>query len=61
MLTKESTSIERNRNDPELSVTCEATGCYSMATNRIAVKVGNLGAIPLMLCSNYVAEFQEAE
>ena len=61
MLTKELTFIERNPNDSGLGVTCEAVGCYSKATDSITVKVGNLGAIPLWLCSNCVTEFQEAE
>ena len=57
MLTEELISTERNHNDLEL-VTCEAVGCYSKATDRIIVKVGNLGAITLLLCSNCVTKFQ---
>jgi hypothetical protein len=59
MLSKELISTERNQNDSELSVTCEAAGCYSKAAYRIEVKVGNLGAIPLLLCSDCVTKFQE--
>jgi hypothetical protein len=42
MLTKEITFTERNQNNSELSVTCEAAGCYSKATDKIVVNVGNL-------------------
>jgi len=61
VLTKELIPPKTNQNDSELSVTCEAAGCHSKATDRIEVKVGNLGAIPLMLCSNCVTKFQDAE
>ena len=60
MLTEELTST-REHNDSELSATCEAVGCYSKAVQRIAVKVGNLGAIPLLLCRNCVTKFQDDE
>lgn len=53
-------SLEWNDNDSELGNTCEAVGCFAKATARIAVKVGNLGAISLLLCSNCVTKFQEA-
>lgn len=59
MLTEELISTERNQNDLEVSATCEAAGCYSMATERIIVKVGNVGTIPSLLCSNCVTKFQD--
>ena len=40
---------------------CEATGCFKKVTDRIAVKVGNLGAISLLVCSDCVPKFQEVE
>jgi hypothetical protein len=43
------------------SQVCEATGCFEKATNNIVIKVGNLGAISLLLCSNCVPKFQEVE
>jgi hypothetical protein len=61
MLTEELISTKRDQNDSDLSATCEAAGCYSKAVYRIAVKVGNLGAIPLLLCSNCVTKFQDAK
>jgi hypothetical protein len=61
MLTEELILTERNQNDLELGVTCEAVGCYSKATDRIIVEVGNLGAITLLLCSNCVTKFQGVE
>jgi hypothetical protein len=61
MLTKELTFTERNQNNSELSVTCEAAGCYSKATDKIVVKVGNLGVISLLLCRDCVAKFQEVQ
>ena len=60
ILDKIFTSIESGQNDPEI-ITCEATGCIAKAANKISVKVGNLGAIPLLLCSNCVTKFQDAE
>ena len=59
MLTEELTSTKSDQNDLELNATCEAMGCYSKAVYRIAVKVGNLGTIPLLLCSNCVTKFQD--
>jgi hypothetical protein len=38
---------------------CEATGCFEKATDKIVLKVGNLGAISLLLCRDCVAKFQE--
>jgi hypothetical protein len=61
MLTKELTFTERDQNDSEFNVTCEAAGCYSKATDKIVVKVGNLGAISLLLCRDCVAKFQEVQ
>ena len=61
MSTEELTSTKRDLNNSELNAACEAVGCYSKAVYRIAVKVGNLGAIPLLLCSNCVTKFQDAK
>lgn len=61
MVTEELTFTKRDQNYSELNATCEAAGCYSKAVYRIAVKVGNLGVIPLLLCGNCVAKFQESE
>ena len=60
LMLKRGNSLDRNQSDSELGNTCEAAGCFSKATSRIAVKVGNLGVIPLLLCSNCVTKFQEA-
>ena len=40
---------------------CEATRCFEKATNNIPIKVGNLGIITLLLCSNCLAKFHEVE
>lgn len=40
---------------------CEATGCFKKATERIAIKVGDLGAISLFVCSDCVTRFQEVK
>jgi hypothetical protein len=40
---------------------CEATDCFEKATNKVVIKVGSLGVITLLLCSNCVPEFQEVE
>jgi hypothetical protein len=61
MLTEELISTKRDQNNSDLSATCEAAGCYSKAVYRIAVKVGNLGAIPLLLCSSCVTKFQDVK
>lgn len=61
MLTKELTFTERDQNDSEFNVTCEAAGCDSKARDKVIVKVGNLGVITLLLCSNCVPKFQEVE
>ena len=61
MLNKRVTSLEWNQNNSELGNTCEAAGCFAKATDRIAVKVGNMEAIPLLLCSNCVTKFQDAK
>jgi hypothetical protein len=41
------------------NVTCEAFGCSAKATDEITVKVGNLGAISLLLCDDCISKFQE--
>ena len=61
MLTEELTSTKRDLNDSDLSAMCEAAGCYSKAVYRIAVKVGNLGAVQLLTCSSCVTKFQDAK
>jgi hypothetical protein len=43
------------------SYACESTGCSKNATDKIAVKVGNLGEISLLLCRGCVAKFKEVE
>ena len=43
------------------SQVCESIGCFKKATERIAIKVGNLGAISLLLCDGCVAKFQDKE
>ena len=45
----------------ELRQICEATGCFEKATDKLLVKVGSLGVIPLLLCSNCVPKFLEVE
>jgi hypothetical protein len=37
---------------------CEAVGCSSKATDKIVVKVGTLGIISLLVCSNCIGKFQ---
>jgi hypothetical protein len=39
----------------------EAAGCFEKATDKIAIKVGSLGVITLLLCSNCVPKFQDVE
>jgi hypothetical protein len=51
-----------NYNDADvINPICEATGCFEKATNNIPIKVGSLGIITLLLCSNCVPKFQEVE
>lgn len=38
---------------------CEAAGCFAKATEEIPVRIGRLGAISLLLCSDCVSIFQE--
>jgi hypothetical protein len=38
---------------------CEAYGCFEKATTQINVKVGQLGIIPLDLCTYCVKKFDE--
>lgn len=42
-------STSSDHND---SIVCDAIGCYSKATNRIALSVGPKRTISLLLCSN---------
>jgi len=38
---------------------CEAMGCSASATDKIAVKVGTLGVISLLVCSDCIVKFQD--
>ena len=38
---------------------CEAFGCSSKATIRIVLPVGHKGSIPVYICDECVAKFQE--
>jgi hypothetical protein len=38
---------------------CEAYGCFKKAATKINVQVGQLGAIPLDLCTHCVKKFDE--
>jgi hypothetical protein len=54
--------MDSNHNDLELNnFMCEATGCFEKATDEIVVKVGNLGAISRLLCSDCVPKFPEVD
>jgi hypothetical protein len=54
--------MDNNHKDIELNnPICEATGCLEKATDNITIKVGSLGIITLLLCSNCVPKFQEVE
>jgi hypothetical protein len=52
---------EDQMHDESENHVCELTGCSKDATDKIAVKVGNLGEISLLLCKDCVAKFQEVE
>ena len=41
------------------NVICEGYGCFNKATTKINVKVGQLGTIPLDLCTDCVKKFDE--
>ncbi|HEY7572053.1 MAG TPA: hypothetical protein VH796_11860 [Nitrososphaeraceae archaeon] len=45
----------------ELRQVCEATDCFKKATERIAIKVGNMGAITLFVCDGCIAKFQDKD
>ncbi len=38
---------------------CEGFGCFKKATTKINVKVGQIGTIPLDLCTDCVKKFDE--
>jgi hypothetical protein len=38
-------------------IVCEAVGCYSIATNKISVKVGSRGTIFLFVCNECKPKF----
>jgi hypothetical protein len=40
---------------------CEATGCTARATTQLSVRVGDLGAISLSLCSSCVKRFVDED
>ena len=40
---------------------CEQPAVSKKATDRIVIKVGNLGAISLLLCRDCIPKFQEVE
>jgi len=40
-------------------IICEAFGCSSKATGRIVLPVGHNGSIPVYICDECVAKFQE--
>ena len=49
-----------NIRSPEIiNPICEAIGCYSEDTNKIAVKVGSKGSIILFLCDKCKLKFCE--
>jgi hypothetical protein len=41
------------------NVICEGYGCFNKATTKINVKVGQLGTIPLDLCTDCLKKFDE--
>jgi hypothetical protein len=41
------------------NVICEGFGCFKKATTKINVKVGQIGTIPLDLCTYCVKRFDE--
>ncbi len=41
------------------NVICEGYGCFKKATTKINVQVGQLGAIPLDLCTDCMKKFDE--
>ena len=41
------------------NVICDGYGCINKATTKINVKVGQLGTIPLDLCTDCVKKFDE--
>ena len=47
--------------DESGSHVCEVNGCFEKATRKIMVKVGTLGAISLLVCSDCVTKFQEVQ
>lgn len=39
--------------------TCEALNCFARATDKVVVKVGDLGAITLLLCKKCMIRFED--
>ena len=52
-----SNNIRSSSSEVNNNTVCEALGCYSKATNKIAVKVGSKGTIFLFLCDNCKTKF----
>jgi hypothetical protein len=44
---------------PLNNIICEGYGCFKKATTKIKVRVGQLGTIPLDLCTYCVKKFDE--
>jgi hypothetical protein len=40
---------------------CEAAGCFAKAENKIDVRVGLLGTIPLLLCKDCITKFDDSD
>jgi hypothetical protein len=54
--------MSSNHSDADaINPICDVTGCFEKATDNITIKVGSLGVITLLLCSNCVPKFQEVE
>jgi hypothetical protein len=48
---KDNNSVGPSELNNNKDIVCEAAGCYSTATNKIAVKVGSKKTIFLFLCN----------
>jgi hypothetical protein len=49
--------LTQNTLSAPLNIICEGYGCFNKANTKINVKVGQLGTIPLDLCTNCVKKF----
>jgi hypothetical protein len=45
--------------DFQVNNICEAYGCFRKATTKISVRVGQLGTIPLDLCTDCMSKFDQ--